>query len=282
MIDKRYGLIFKQLRVQKGLPLSYFEKFGVLKSNLGRFERGETMMGFERLVTLLQALNISLADYEAFFNYYLPEYQEHFLFELEKADFSLNKTKLLKLYNEISQSEHRMLILLTKSKLSKLHAAEVTEIRNYLNKVKHWGYFELCLNYAMVEEGEVEDILKIVEQFEVKTSYNCNYDLQRYRRKIHQIAYLSILRLCSKKNRLLAEEVLELTTRPEDEKLDFYISTFRILAVGYLNFCFNDEKSGLSEIEHALDLFEELGNKRLRIYYQNVINSFIIRHQKGD
>lgn len=273
MIDKRYGKIFRQIREQKELPLSYFEKYGVLKSNLARFERGETMMGFERVITMLQGMNISLSDYELFFNYYLPDYQEHFLYEVEIAEFGLDENKLKELYDKVSYSGNRLLSLSVKSKITMLSQEEVEEILNYLYNVKHWGYFELSLNCDIVEYLEIDEIKNIVNTFEKKVSYY--YDVMKYRRKIHQIAYRTILHLCLRDEELFAEELLEATIRPKEERLDFFISTLRKLVIGCKIYHFQDKKKGLLEINQSLSLLEDLGSTELKHYYTKKIQPIL-------
>lgn len=274
MIDKRYGVIFRQIREQKQLSLSYFEKYGVLKSNLARFERGETMMGFERVVSMLQVMNITLSDYELFFNYYLPDYQEHFLVELEKAAFSLDDMKCKKLFDEIDHSENRLLALTAKAKFDKLDQYESEEILEYLYRVKYWGYFELSLNYDVAEYISIVEIKDLINIFEKKTSYFS--DVTKYRRKIHQIVYKIILKLCLNGDEKFANELLKSTKRPERERIDFYISTLRKLTKGCVSYCFKSEQDGLLEINQSLNLLEELGNAQLKQYYLEQVKPILM------
>ena len=75
----RYGKVFKKLRTQKHLPLSFFESYGLQKSAIHNFENGKSMMGFERLDIALQAMNVSLAEYEYFINDFQLNYMEEML-----------------------------------------------------------------------------------------------------------------------------------------------------------------------------------------------------------
>lgn len=273
MIDKRYGMIFRQIREQKQLPLSYFEKYGVRKSNLARFERGETMMGFERVDIMLQAMDVSLSDYALFYNYYLPDYQEHFLFEIEQAELNLNYQRIEKLHEEIAFSENKLLILSVKSKIKKLTSEEVEFILSYLRRAQHWSYFELTLNQDIVDYINTEEIQELLEVFEKKIGFY--YDVMKYRRKVHQIAYKAIFHLCLKSEEALAKKIFSATRRSDEERLDFYISTLRGVALGCIHYCFENKEIGLLEIYHFLDIFEELGSKKLKSYYFEKIQPII-------
>lgn len=269
MIDKRYGAIFKQIREKKQLSLSYFEKFGVLKSNLARFERGETMMGFERLNKLLQAMDISLSDYELFLNYYCPNYQECFLYEVEEAELYLDVERIKQLYEEIKFSEKIYLVLSVKAKFTKLEPCEIIAILNYLYEMKYWGNLELTLISDIIEQLSVLDIRRLLNDFQNKIG---NYhDVMKYKRKIHQVAYTIVLHLCLKKEKDFANEILELTHQIDKERLDFYTTVLRNLTVNCMNYYFDKKDVWLLEINKALDLFEELGNKNLKSYYSKKI-----------
>lgn len=41
MIYKKYGEVFRKLRLQEGLPLSHFSSAGISKATLSDFERGK-------------------------------------------------------------------------------------------------------------------------------------------------------------------------------------------------------------------------------------------------
>lgn len=265
MIDKRYGEIFRQIREQKELPLSYFEKYGILKSNLGRFERGEVMMSFERVLILLRGMDLSLSDYELFFNHYLPDYQEHMLFEIERAELAMDKVRLDKLLDEVSDSENILLVLLAKSKITKLAFDEIEEIKDYLTAVKHWGYFEFTLTQDIVEYLDVEEMKEFAEIFKEKIDFY--YDVMKYKRKIHQIICSMILQLCCKGEREFSEILLNFPISLEGERVDFYVSNLRKLVAGCLDYCFKDPQKALLEINCSLEIFEELGSKELRQYY---------------
>lgn len=79
MVNHLYGKVFKQIRTQKKLPLSYFQKLGIDKAVVSRFERGKTMVSIERVDAMLQEMNVSLAEYELMINHFVSDYHEEFL-----------------------------------------------------------------------------------------------------------------------------------------------------------------------------------------------------------
>ena len=94
---KKYGDCFKKLRNQKNLGLSYFSKLGIDRSNISRFEHGKCMMSFERIDLMLEEMQVPLSEYELIVNNYMPNFQEFFILELEKAEFIQNRDKIKEL-----------------------------------------------------------------------------------------------------------------------------------------------------------------------------------------
>ena len=52
------------------------------------------MMSFERIDLMLEEMQVPLAEYELIVNNYMPNFQEFFILELEKAEFSQNRDKI--------------------------------------------------------------------------------------------------------------------------------------------------------------------------------------------
>lgn len=272
MVYTRYGKIFRELRTQKGLSLSYFEKLGFDKSNIARFERGETMISLEKIDMMLQSMDISLSEYELILNYFVPDFQEQFLLDIEKAEFNLDCDRLRKLYEEVKGSHYRLLSLAAKARVLGLQNSEIREVMVYLQKAKQWGYFELCLTYSVLEYLDTKDLKQLLEDFDLKN--RPYYTVTKYRRKMYQIAYRAIFVLGSRGEEKLIGEILQMTDSSK-QNTDFYLSVFRKLIYGFTECCFRQKEEGLKQINHALNLFEELGSKELRVYIEQRVNLFL-------
>lgn len=265
----RYGEAFKTLRLQKQLSLTYFETAGVNKGDLSRFENGKVMMGFERIDLMLQAMNVSLAEYEFLINHHIQDYQDEFFSQLEAADFSQNQDKLKKLYTEALSSGETYLALAVKACLHPLESQACDRIVDYLNKVKKWGYFELSLAYFTLKSLPTSVLLLFFQEFENKCG---NYiTIPKYYRRIYQIAYRAVIVLSHRKERALAQRILYLTDYPQRDRTDFYIATLKELAEGVVTARFDDPKLGKQQMSDALRLIERLGNDHLLSYYQKEI-----------
>lgn len=268
----RYGEMFRKIREQKGFSLSHFETLNISKSSIAKFERGETLMAFERVYSMLQMMNVSLSEYELSVNHYCQSYQEFFLVELERAEVLGDNIKLEKLYQESLYSGCTWLIVLAKSKLGVLNKQEKREAINFILSVKLWGYFELALTHSVL------DLLTTVELkslFNVWKNMNKNYfRILKYRRRVFQCAYKAVIILSSRGEKDIVEEILAITDDNHGEELDFFVKVIRQLSIGFTIYSFDSKIKGELIMNKNLILLEELGNKDLRNYYEKKLKIY--------
>lgn len=273
MIKHQYGMIFRQIREQKMLPLSYFEKVGIKKSAISKFERGASMMSFEKIYTMLEAMDISLEYYELLLNHFSPPFLEEFLQELEEAEIHQKDNKLKNLYEEATDSSNYFLALIVKSKITTLTMNETQRTLEYLIKVRYWGYFELSLLQSILDTISLEDSKILYTLFESKTK---NYrGIFKFTRKVHQIAYHFIFILSSKGEQEFAEKILSQIITIGEVDFDFLVLAIRRLVIGFMDYCFKNTELGLKQIEEALSLFKHLGGDDHYCYYRKKIDTFI-------
>ncbi|WP_081167728.1 helix-turn-helix domain-containing protein [Lactococcus garvieae] len=267
-----YGKIFREIRTQKQLPLSYFESVGVDKSDLSKFERGFRMIGFERVVALLQHMNVSLSEYELILNNFVLDFQEAFLNEVEKADFNQEVNKLKNLYDEAYISGHGLLACAVKARFEELTEKEINFVLDSLNNVTVWGYFELSILYFVLDNLSTKEMRSLFYKFEEKTQ---NYHgIPKYSRRILQIAFQSVIVLSSKGEKEFVSQILELTKGRGKSGIDIYIENLRKLALGVNHYYFVNQREGSKKIKKSLKIFSFLGHDELAQYYRARIEYF--------
>lgn len=270
MINKRYGAVFRQLREQKELPLSFFEKVGISKSSISKFERGEVMMAYDKIYCLLDAIDVSVAEYDLLINNFYSPFQELFFIEMEKAEFSQNKKRLQKLFEEVDGSSPTLMNLIVKSKISSLSNEEVHKILEYLGRTSFWTYFELSLLQATIEGNNIE----ASKQFFSKIEKNI-FKFQgvfKYQRKISLIVLHYILNLALHGEKEFSLEMYSKIIKVEYSEFDFFICCLKGLVKGFIKYRFDDKKEGYKECMVALEQLEDLGSKELRCYYEKLTN----------
>jgi HTH-type transcriptional regulator, SHP2-responsive activator len=247
------------------LPLSYFQRVGIDKIGLSRFERGLSMMGFEKVDVMLQEMNVSLAEYELVINHFVPDFQEEFLFEVEEADFAQDEKKLNSLYKEAKESGFSYLALSVKSRFEKLTLSEINFVVKLLTEVTSWGYFELSIAYFVLDHLDTLTIQSLMSNFEQK---NQNYFvIYKYRRRIFQIFYRALVILSSRGEKKLSQQILKMIEKPNRAGIDLYLEVLHKMAIGFYNYSFVDENEGLAEIRNGLAIFDLLGQEKLKDFY---------------
>lgn len=266
MVNHLYGEIFKQIRTQKKISLSQFQKLGIDKGTISRFERGESMMGLERIDVMLLEMNVSLAEYELILNHFVSDYHEEFFQELEQADIQKNSKKLTLLYEEARSYGYKWLSYAVKARQEKLNFSEKLEVTNFLEEVTVWGYFELSVAYFVLDNLETDMLLQIMGQF---ANNDKNYlGIFKYRRRIFQIAYRAVVIFVSREEPEQAKLIIDKTSTRRLEIIDFYIENLRQMAVGIYEYRFGELSKGERQIAQVLETFERLGYKELRTFYE--------------
>lgn len=165
MIYAKYGLTFRKIRETKKLSLSIFPKIGISKPALSKFERGETMMGFESVVCALQEMGVSLEEYEHFLNAYTLGEEDAFWEEIEKTALEGREGRLVALQEKTQEAGFYYMSLAVKACYTILTPQEAEEVTDYLYEVEIWSMSELRLFYFCMENLRQRDILHILGAF---------------------------------------------------------------------------------------------------------------------
>lgn len=267
MIYKKYGETFRRIRKQKKIPLSHFERLGISKAALGKFERGEAMMGFDRVMLALQTLDISLEEYEHFLNNFLIGDREALIEEIYEAYILGNQPLLLQLSEKTAQLNYPILSLTAKSCTTLLNNKEKQEIIDYLQETEDWGYIELCVFYHAIYHLMAEDISYLMNNFLLE-GHNL-FRVPKYRDKFIRVAYCAISRLAHKGHEALANYTL---TRFDRYNLPhtMFNQNLRNFTTGYLKYRFNHPEKGKEQMLQSLTVTKLLNKPEISAYYDRI------------
>lgn len=191
MIYKKYGDTFRKIRKQKNISLSHFERLGISKSSLGKFERGEAMMGFDRVLIALQELGVSLEEFELYMNSYYLSDSDKILDNLFFACTRGQKEIVSKLSEIASDTiDDPIVRLIIKGILHKLSPDEKERITDYLYNVRFFGNTELCLLFHALGFLSSQEIAYLLDSLILKNKPLLN--VPKYRDKFLTITYLAL------------------------------------------------------------------------------------------
>ncbi|MQW23972.1 MULTISPECIES: Rgg/GadR/MutR family transcriptional regulator [unclassified Lactococcus] len=268
MVYKRYGQVFNQIRNQKHLPLSFFESVGINKSSLQRFETGQTMMGFERLDAALQAMNVTLGEYEYFLNYFQAGYLEEIVDEVIGNIYVRNTNRLQLIAQECKESNQMILYHACRSSFEELDEDSVEIIASYLYDIEQWGYFELSIFFISMECFSERTIMHLMNDFWNKAKEM--YGVFKYRRRFLETSYKAIIHLSKLGYKNSVDSIIK-QSYFSDQVYDMYCENLRRIALGFYKQSFIKVEEGRKEWEKSCQLFEEFGHIELARYYKLIL-----------
>ncbi|NHI68023.1 Rgg/GadR/MutR family transcriptional regulator [Lactococcus formosensis] len=190
MCQNRYGELFRKIRKQSGLSLTAFSSIGIGKTTLSDFERGKTMMRFDKVVMGLQFIGVSLEEFEHLLNHYLISDPLVILNSAESALIFENKEELRCLAELAKKSNHTQIHFALKILLGEAGDFEREELTEFLYTATSWTYKEMFIFHTLIDQIPPRDTLNILKEF--KKSFRGIYRSTEYRRGLALVLFRAI------------------------------------------------------------------------------------------
>ncbi|MFK4935435.1 Rgg/GadR/MutR family transcriptional regulator [Lactococcus garvieae] len=264
MIYKRYGRVFRKIREQAEVPLSAFLSIGIPKSTLSNFERGNSMMSFDKVILCLELMGSSLEDFEHLLNNYMPCDSTILVEEILHAEIVHDEKELRRLEGIAASYEYPYLEICIKVILKEVIDREVEEVVDFLYKVHLWTVKELYILYVMIDYMTVKDILYILKSLEHQGQGICNS--KKYQKYIACVLYRSITSLCMRGEKFKAKELMDRVVKYDFGNTIFLKNLFKAVK-GFWIYCFENRKKGQNMIQNFLDKQVLVGDEKMARYY---------------
>lgn len=275
-MDSNFGITLRRIRKAKHKSIDYVSGHFISKSQVSRFERGESEITFTSLYSILNLLNIS---FDEFLNIHC-KYQsksEQFSVLIKNIKTCINVEKeedFNTIFNRFCLSSFTHIeIIVIKSLLSRVNSSiflstdEVEELAEYFFSIDYWGCYELLLlencehslNYTscyyftneVIHEFEDNELYYKNKKLVINVAINCLI------RSVELGEYRNCLSLIEVINKLL------------DSELYFYEKTVFLFALGYFESRRNNS-NGNNKMKDAIVIFKKLGDQFSLIYYTNL------------
>ena len=258
IIYKKYGQAFHDLRVQKNISLSYFEKQGIAtKSSLSNFENGKSMLSFSVLDEALQALQVSLFDYSLVVNNgNLDDFQEVFL-NLEEAYFQRNRKVLQNVYQEYKTEGElwELVALSAKASYTSLTQREKKTVEKFLKGIQVWGIFELYVLNNTIFQIDKSLLYRIFNDFwQINQDYN---KVQSYRVLVLRTLFKGCLRFIDEGDKVIVQLNLE-RSREILHPTDIFNRVLISFIEGYVSYKFIDVLKGKKQMKQTLKYLKSI------------------------
>lgn len=284
-MKSKLGITLRKIRKGKQISLCSIADDNLSKSQISRFERGESEISCIRLINILDKLHISLDEFlilhdndynktESFANlmqYIRKEYSLQNIHNLvallsDSSNYNLNsfektmiKSIIHTLDNAVAPTEE-----------------ETLQLTDFLFKVEKWGYYEIILLGNCTRTIKYESFFLLTKELLKNYIYS---SLNKTNKKL--VTQLSINCLISSIDNEEFENckylVKEISLLLENE-LNYYEETVFLYAQGYFEFQ-HDVNAGKSKMQQAIQVFEILGEKNI---YEQYLNHYSKNIEKRD
>ena len=273
IMKSKLGITLRKVRKGKQISLCSVADEHLSKSQISRFERGESEISCIRLINILDKLHITLDEFLVLHNedYTNTELFANLVQYIRKQYSSQNIKNIAAL---LSDSSHYTLNSFEKTMIkSILHTMdssiipsnkELLQLTDYLFKVEKWGYYEITLLGNCVRTINYNSYFLLTK--EMLNNYIYSSLNKTNKRIVTQLAINCLILSVDKEEfsncTCLITEIKALL----DNELNFYEQTVFLYATGYFEFKRHSD-SGIEKIKQAIQVLDILGEDKLKLHY---------------
>ena len=273
IMKSKLGITLRKVRKGKQISLCSVADEHLSKSQISRFERGESEISCIRLINILDKLHITLDEFLILHNedYTNAELFANLVQYIRKQYSSHNIKNIAAL---LSDSSHYTLNSFEKTMIkSILHTMdssiipsnkELLQLTDYLFKVEKWGYYEITLLGNCVRTINYNSYFLLTK--EMLNNYIYSSLNKTNKRIVTQLAINCLILSVDKEEfsncTCLITEIKALL----DNELNFYEQTVFLYATGYFEFKRHSD-SGIEKMKQAIQALDILGEDKLKLHY---------------
>ena len=213
----KFGEIYKLFRESRKITLRDIEHRGISRSQLSRFEKGETDLTTTKFFLALEQINVPIEE----FMYAVKDFKRDCFYQLidevKQCFLNRNVPKLHKMLIKRMENDDTSIfstieIIFLKIKLQEISGEEyfndtdINRITDYLFGVNYWGMFEILLFGNIMYIFNYETFLLLSKELLHRTEFY--HDIPSYRRVIASIA-LNAFIICIERDYLVDAKYFE-------------------------------------------------------------------------
>ena len=272
-MNSKLGITLRKVRKGKQISLCSVADEHLSKSQISRFERGESEISCIRLINILDKLHITLDEFLILHNQYYTK-TESFTNLVQYIRQQYSSQNINNIQSLLSDSSNYTLNSLEKTMVkSILHTMDSTitpsneellQLTDYLFKVEKWGYYEIILLGNCVRSINYNSYFLLTKEMlnnYIYTSLN-----KTNKRIVTQLAINCFILSIDKEEYSNCSYLIDKIKELLDNELNFYEQTVFLYATGYYEFkC--QSGTGIKKMKQAIQVFEILGEDQLKLHY---------------
>ena len=280
-MKSKLGITLRKVRKGKQISLSSVADEHLSKSQISRFERGESEISCIRLINILDKLHITLDEFlilhdkdysntESFAN--LVQY-----IRKQYSSQNINNIKCL-----LSDSSNYTLNSFEKTMVkSILHTMdsrispsdeELLQLMDYLFKVEKWGYYEIVLFGNCVRTINYDPYFLLTK--ELLKNYLYSSLNKTNKRMVAQLAINCLILSIDEEKFSNCSYLIDKIKELLDNELNFYEQTVFLYATGYYEFK-RQSCTGIEKMKQAIKVLDILGEDKLKLHYTDHFNKLV-------
>lgn len=273
-----FGKTLRFIRTSKQVSINKLADDVISKSQLSRFERGESEISCSKLNHLLNKLNTSFDEFLIINRGFSDDDFKIMINEIRDSTASSdiqNLKKILESYQNKDKSTLKNFeITLLKSILNNYSKdiypskSELDELVDYLFKVEHWGYYEISLFGNCFRQLTYQTIFSLTKELLNKIRYYIRAESNK--RLVIQLTINCLIVSIDKEYFENARYLLKKVECLLNSETSFYEKTVFIYASGYLLYK-EGNLDGKDKMLDALNVFKILSEDK---FYKNYIEHY--------
>uniref|UniRef100_UPI00359CAF79 helix-turn-helix domain-containing protein n=1 Tax=Lactococcus garvieae TaxID=1363 RepID=UPI00359CAF79 len=272
VVYRKYGEIFKWLRKQRGFKLTNFKHLGVSPASLCKFERGVSLLKFDKLLLVLNELSITLAEYEKCLCDYNLDVHEELMQRTIIAALSEDMKELKLAYKEAIALREDGLALAIKGISTQLTLEEKEILSEYFNRIIFWRYTDLYALYLSLDLLEVPQLVFLIEDF--FASHREVFNSLEHRIRTTHVVCRAIMFLISKGYKEKSYQLLSYL-KAKDYKHTMFTKNLNDFVNGVWEIKFGKKEKGVLLVTTSLDNFDLLSFPGMSKYYVRLYEKYL-------
>ena len=280
-MKSKLGITLRKVRKGKQISLCSVADEHLSKSQISRFERGESEISCIRLINILDKLHITLDEFlilhdkdysntESFAN--LVQY-----IRKQYSSQNINNIKCL-----LSDSSNYTLNSFEKTMVkSILHTMdsritpsdeELLQLTDYLFNVEKWSYYEIILLANCVRTINYKSFYLLTKEMlnnHIYSSLN-----KTNKRMVAQLAINCLILSIDEEKFSNCSYLIDKIKELLDNELNFYEQTVFLYATGYYEFK-RQSCTGIEKMKQAIKVLDILGEDKLKLHYTDHFNKLV-------
>lgn len=287
-MKSKLGITLRKIREGKQISICSLADEHLSKSQISRFERGESEISCIRLINILDKLHVTLDEFLILHGQESTKTESFAtLIQYIRKQYSSNGINniacLLSDSSEYTLSSFEKTMV--KSILNTLDSGispseeELLQLTDYLFKVENWGYYEIILLGNCVRTINYKSFYVLTK--EMLNNYIYSSLNKNNKRIVTQLAIncliLSIDNEEFSNSSYLISEIKMLL----DNELSFYEQTVFLYATGYFEFK-RQLNSGMEKMKQAIQVLDILGEENLKSHYTNHFDKLVNKKDESN